>query len=147
MVTLNYRLGPLGFLAHPLLSAESPSKVSGNYGLLDHIAALKWVQRNIAQFGGDPRKVTIFGESACVTSVSVLMVSPLADGLFHSAIAQSPVMAGSLRPLRSEEFQVVPAETVGTRLTEELGIVDSPDVLDTLRQTSWETISRHSAGP
>jgi para-nitrobenzyl esterase len=146
VVTLNYRLGPLGFLAHPLLSAESPSKVSGNYGLLDQIAALQWVQRNIAQFGGDPRKVTIFGESAGAASVSLLLVSPLADGLFRSAIAQSPVMAGALRPLRSKEFQVVPAETVGTRLTEKLGIADSPDVLDTLRQTSWETIGEAASG-
>jgi para-nitrobenzyl esterase len=133
VVTLNYRLGPLGFLAHPLLSAESPEKVSGNYGLLDQIAALQWVQRNIAKFGGDPRKVTIFGESAGATSVCLLLVSPSAGGLFQSAIAQSPVMPGCLRPLRKGEFEIVPAETVGTRLSEEMGIPDGPNALDALR--------------
>ncbi|MGA2400733.1 MAG: carboxylesterase family protein [Syntrophobacteraceae bacterium] len=146
VVTLNYRLGSFGFLAHPLLSAESPSKISGNYGLLDQIAALQWVQRNIAGFGGDPQKVTIFGESAGATSVSLLLVSPMAGGLFHSAIAESPVMAGSLRPLRSEEFHVVPAETVGMRLAEKMGIPDGPDALDALRKASWDTIQKATAG-
>jgi para-nitrobenzyl esterase len=87
VVTLNYRLGPLGFLAHPLLSGESPNGVSGNYGLLDQIAALKWVQKNIAAFGGDPGRVTIFGQSAGSRSVSLHMISPLSVGLFHRAIA------------------------------------------------------------
>src|SRR6266849_3278495 len=76
LVTLNYRLGPLGFLAHPALAAESPHHASGNYGLLDQIAALQWVQRNISRFGGDPRRVTIFGESAGGVSVAALMTSP-----------------------------------------------------------------------
>jgi len=140
VVTLNYRLGPLGFLAHPLLSAESPEKVSGNYGLLDQIAALRWVQRNIARFGGDPQKVTIFGESAGAASVSLLLVSPSADGLFQAAIAQSPVIPGCLRPLRIEEFQVLPAETVGMRLSRALGIPSGPNALDTMRKTPWETV-------
>jgi para-nitrobenzyl esterase len=89
VVTLNYRLGALGFLAHPELSAESQPKVSGNYGMQDAIVALKWVQRNIAAFGGDPGNVTVFGESAGANLTSALVASPHAEGLFHRAIAQS----------------------------------------------------------
>ena len=85
VVTLNYRLGAFGMLAHRELSAEAPYGASGNYLLLDQIAALQWVQRNIAGFGGDPRKVTIFGQSAGATSISQLLVSTLARGLFHLA--------------------------------------------------------------
>jgi para-nitrobenzyl esterase len=88
-VSANYRLGPLGFLAHPELTGESPRSSSGNYGLLDQIAALRWVQTNIAAFGGDPSQVTIFGQSAGAISVAALMRSPLAKGLFARAIAQS----------------------------------------------------------
>jgi para-nitrobenzyl esterase len=77
LVTLNYRLNIFGFLSHPDLSKESPKRVSGNYGLLDQIAALKWVQSNISAFGGDANRVTIFGESAGGSSVSYLMISPL----------------------------------------------------------------------
>jgi len=97
VVTLGYRLGVFGFLAHPALSAENEKHVSGNYGLLDMIAALNWVQRNIASFGGDPRQVTIFGESAGGIAVSMLCASPLAKGLFHRAISQS---GGSFGPIR-----------------------------------------------
>lgn len=89
LVTINYRLGPLGYLAHPLLSAESDHHASGNYGTLDQIAALRWVQSNIAKFGGDPHQVTIFGESAGSWSVNHLMATPLAKGLFHRAIGES----------------------------------------------------------
>ncbi len=89
VVTINYRLGLYGFMAHPELSAEDPNGSSGNYGMLDQIAALAWVQDNIASFGGDPDKVTIFGESAGGHSVGQLMASPLSKGLFHRAIAQS----------------------------------------------------------
>lgn len=88
-VTINYRVGALGFLALPALSAESPHHVSGNYGLLDQIAALRWVHRNIAALGGDPGNVTIFGQSAGALSVADLMRSPLAEGLFARAIAES----------------------------------------------------------
>jgi len=98
LVTINYRVGPLGFLAHPELSAESPQHVSGNYGLLDQIAGLRWVQNNIAAFGGDPSRVTIFGESAGGISVSMLCASPLARGLFHGAISQSGGSFGPPRP-------------------------------------------------
>lgn len=101
LVSINYRVGSLGFLAHPELSAESPEHVSGNYGLLDQIAGLKWVQRNIAAFGGDPEKVTIFGESAGGISVSMLCASPLAKGLFRGAISQS---GGSFGPTRETTY-------------------------------------------
>ncbi|MGH9839249.1 MAG: carboxylesterase/lipase family protein, partial [Blastocatellia bacterium] len=89
VVTVNYRLGPFGFLVHPELAAEAPQRTSGNYGLLDQIAALGWVRRNIAAFGGDPARVTISGASAGGTSVNVLMVSPLARGKFSRVIANS----------------------------------------------------------
>jgi para-nitrobenzyl esterase len=98
LVSINYRVGPIGFLAHPELSAESPHSVSGNYGLLDLIASLKWVQKNIAKFGGDPTRVTIFGESAGGIAVSMLCASPEAKGLFHGAISQSGGSFGPTRP-------------------------------------------------
>ena len=97
-VSINYRVGPLGFLTHPELSAESPNHVSGNYGLLDQIAGLQWVKKNIAVFGGDPDKVTIFGESAGGVSVSMLCASPLAKGLFEGAISESGGSFGPPRP-------------------------------------------------
>lgn len=89
IVNIEYRTGAIGFMAHPELTKENPNKHSGNYGLLDQIYALQWVQRNISQFGGDPSKVTIFGESAGAISVSILCASPLAKGLFRAAICQS----------------------------------------------------------
>lgn len=88
-VSFNYRVGVLGFMAHPELTAESPNKVSGNYGLLDQIAALTWIKKNIGMFGGDPQKVTIAGQSAGSMSVCALVASPLAKGLFRGAIAES----------------------------------------------------------
>lgn len=98
VVAVAYRVGLLGFLAHPELSNESINNISGNYGLLDQIAGLKWVQNNIAAFGGDPTKVTIFGESAGGISVSMLCASPLAKGLFQRAISQSGGSFGPTRP-------------------------------------------------
>ena len=89
VVTLNYRLGAMGFFSHPELTAESPHHSSGNYGLLDQIAGLRWVQRNIAQFGGDPANVTLFGESAGSIDATTLMASPLAKDLFRRVIAES----------------------------------------------------------
>ena len=94
MVTINYRLGPLGFLALPALDQESPDHVSGNYGLLDMIAALRWVQNNVGGFGGDPGNVTIFGQSAGAFGVNAMMASPLAHGLFRRAIVESYPMFG-----------------------------------------------------
>ena len=101
LVSMNYRVGQMGFFAHPELSAESPDGISGNYGILDQIAALEWIQDNIAAFGGDPQKVTIFGESAGGISVSMLCASPLAKGLFRGAISQS---GGSFGPVREKNY-------------------------------------------
>jgi carboxylesterase type B len=106
VVTVNYRVGVLGFLAHPELTAESPHHASGNYGLLDQVAALEWVRDNIAEFGGNPGKVTLFGVSAGGACVSLLLASPLAEGLVHQAILES---AGSYRPLG----QLADAEALG----------------------------------
>src|SRR3546814_20646022 len=92
VVSINYRLGLLGFLAHPALSAESPQHVSGNYGLLDQIEALRWVRRNIAAFGGDPGQVTIAGESAGGLRVIALPASPMARGLVDKAVTHSGSM-------------------------------------------------------
>jgi para-nitrobenzyl esterase len=107
-VSIAYRVGQLGFLAHPELSAESPDHVSGNYGLLDMIAGLKWIKQNIAAFGGDPDKVTIFGESAGGIAVSMLCASPLAKGLFQGAISES---GGSFGPTRVTTY---PGENMKT---------------------------------
>ena len=101
LVSIAYRVGQMGFFVHPELSAESPNKVSGNYGLLDMIAGLQWIQKNIDKFGGDPKKVTIFGESAGGIAVSMLCASPLAKGLFSGAISQS---GGSFGPPRPTTF-------------------------------------------
>jgi len=95
LVTMNYRLGVFGFLAHPELTRESARSASGNYGLLDQVAALRWVKDNIAAFGGDPGNVTVFGESAGSFAVSGLMASPLGKGLFHKAIGQSGAFFGA----------------------------------------------------
>jgi para-nitrobenzyl esterase len=112
VVTINYRLGILGYLAHPELSAESPRGVSGNYGMLDQIEALRWVKANIAAFGGDPGNVTIFGESAGALSVFQLMASPLARGLFHKAIAESGGMS-TMPELKTAAYGLPSAEAVG----------------------------------
>ena len=113
VVTTNYRLGPFGYLAHPLLSAEDEHDSSGNYGLLDQIAALQWVRDNIAAFGGDPNRVTIFGQSAGASSVSYLMVSPLSKDLFHRAIAHSGGRFRGTASLRQDSLEGESAETVG----------------------------------
>lgn len=115
VVSINYRLGVLGYLAHPELSAESPLGVSGNYGLLDQVAALQWVRANIAAFGGDPDNVTIAGESAGGLSVLYLMASPLAKDLFHKAIAQSAYMI-STPELKAARYGAPAAEQAGVAL-------------------------------
>jgi len=134
VVTINYRLNIFGFLAHPALSLESPKGVSGNYGLLDQIAALEWVQRNIAAFGGDPSRVTVFGESAGATDIGYLMTSPLAEGLFHRAISQSGGYAVTdNRTLANEE-------TRGVLLSDTLPIDENADVLTALRQADADEL-------
>ena len=114
LVTLNYRLGALGFFAHPALSRESAHRASGNYGLLDQIAAIRWVHDNIAQFGGNPADVTVFGQSGGAYSICILTVSPLAKGLFRRAIMQSlPLVFQPVRRLRTEHAGLRSAEAIG----------------------------------
>jgi len=120
VVSINYRLGVLGYLAHPELSVESSLRISGNYGLLDQIAALEWVKKNIAAFGGDAANVTIAGESAGGLSVMYLMASPPARGLFAKAIAQSAYMI-STPELKGSPFGDSPAEANGLALAAKLG--------------------------
>src|SRR5262245_26273614 len=117
VVTVNFRLGRLGFLAHPELSREHPQRISGNYGHLDQIAALRWVRDNIAAFGGDPQRVTVFGQSAGSTSIAALMASPLAKGLFHRAIGQSGGGFG-----RRAIAMLDTAEQAGAALTRAMGV-------------------------
>jgi para-nitrobenzyl esterase len=140
LVTFNYRLGPFGFFAHPLLSAESEEGVSGNYGLLDQIAALRWVRRNIAAFGGDPACVTIFGESAGAVSVSLHMVTPASKGLFHRAIAQSGGVSGINRRLRARWRKKLSAEEWGVGLEKSLGCDGAEDPLAAMRAVSWPEV-------
>ncbi len=139
VVTINYRLGPLGFLAHPALSAESAEGISGNYGLLDQIAALEWVQKNIAGFGGDPTNVTVFGESAGAISILDLLVSPLAEGLFARAIAQSGILLDYGFGV-STTGTLESGEDAGVALVEKLGIdgadTASAEVLAQMRAKS-----------
>jgi para-nitrobenzyl esterase len=117
LVTVNYRLGVMGFFSHPELTRESPREASGNYGLLDQIAALEWVRKNIGQFGGDPGRVTLFGESAGAIDAGLLLTSPLAAGLFQRVILQSgPVLSLAARPAsreRGERFGVKVAQAFG----------------------------------
>ena len=120
IVTINYRLGIFGFFAHPALSAESGHHASGNYALLDQIAALQWVQKNIAAFGGDPARVTIFGESAGSWAVNVLMASPLAKGLFQRAIGES---GGSFSPMKT----LAEAEKEGEKLAASMAPAPAAD--------------------
>lgn len=140
VVTLNYRLGALGFMAHPLLSLESPQGVSGNYGLLDQQAALAWVRRNIAAFGGDPNTVTVFGQSAGGASIVLQLVSPAAANLFDRAIVQSPVGPGALRPLQTSAPGLLSAEAVGLLLARQLGAQGADDVLAALRRADTDAV-------
>lgn len=125
VVSIAYRVGPLGFMSHPELTREGQGS-SGNYGLADQIAALRWVRANIARFGGDPKNVTIFGESAGAISISMLAASPLASGLFHKIIAQSGGnFSSGRRPPDSggnEMRQLATAEQLGVDSLRELGV-------------------------
>ncbi len=150
LVTLNYRLGRLGFFAFPALGREHPEELKGNYAYMDQIAALKWVQRNIAAFGGDSKNVTIFGESAGGVSVHTHLTSPLSRGLFQKAIIQSGggrdgVLTG--RPMRADgvdPLYPVSAETIGVNFARRHGIqgVDAA-ALARLRALSAAEISAH----
>jgi len=140
LVTFNYRLGMFGFFAHPELSAESPDGVSGNYGLLDQIAALRWVRDNIANFGGDPSRVTIFGESAGGEAVLNLMTSPRARGLFQQAIAQSPSDSGRWLHLRRPALDFLPAEEAGVAFAD-LAVGSGGAQVARMREMEAETLN------
>ncbi len=144
LVSFNYRLGILGFMAHPQLSEESETRIgkrsSGNYGTLDQIAALQWVRDNIEQFGGDPDKVTIFGESAGGHSVGQLMATPLARGLFHRAIAQSGLGSHNYMHLTKDMPGFTAAETGGLAIAAAANITDDADALTALRELSAQQL-------
>ncbi|HLW53063.1 MAG TPA: carboxylesterase/lipase family protein [Candidatus Angelobacter sp.] len=139
LVTINYRLGIFGFFAHPALTAESEHHASGNYALLDQIAALRWVKKNIAAFGGNPENVTIFGESAGSWAVNLLTASPLAKGLFQRAIGES---GGSFAPMKT----LAQSEKAGASLAVSLGATEQ-DPLKTLRSKTPEELLQASNPP
>ncbi len=154
LVTFNYRLGRLGFFAFPALSHEHPAELKGNYAYMDQIAALTWVQRNIAAFGGDPNNVTIFGESAGGVSVHTHLTSPLSRGLFHKAIIQSGggrdgVLTG--RPMREDRPNELSAETIGVNFARRYGIegIDAAALAKLRALSAAEIIDggQESAGP
>lgn len=124
LITFNYRLGAFGYMAHPALSADDPRGVSGNYGLLDQIAALEWVRNNAASLGGDPNNVTIFGESAGAWSVTELMASPAAEGLFHKAIGQSGSSTYHFGALDGNDTGWIGGHEAGLRVGQALGLSD-----------------------
>jgi len=138
VVTINYRLGVMGFFSHPELAAESPHHSSGNYGLLDQIAGLKWVQQNIAQSGGDPENVTLFGESAGSIDATILMTSPLVKGLFRRVIAESGPAFGLGPPVTLAEAEAVGA-AVGQTATGEFAT--PAKALETLRQMHADQVA------
>ncbi|MDF0541435.1 carboxylesterase family protein [Sphingobium sp. H39-3-25] len=141
VVTLNHRLDLLGFFAHPALTAEDPSGRLGNYGIMDQIAALEWVQSNIAALGGDPGNVTIFGESTGGISVNVLMTVPAARGLFAKGIAQSPGGRSEPLPIRGSGRRT--AEGDGEAFAKTLGVTGTgPDALSALRALPAEMFAR-----
>src|SRR5215467_13917405 len=138
VVTINYRIGELGFLAHAALTAESSAGASGNYGLLDQQAALRWVQRNIRAFGGNPDNVTIFGESAGGLSVQSQLASPLGAGLFHKAIVESG--AYSL-----QQPSLATAEAIGAAFAASAGCADPSTAAACLRSLSVTAILAHQS--
>jgi para-nitrobenzyl esterase len=143
LVMIEYRVDALGFIADSALTAESPHHSSGNYGLLDQIAALRWVQRNIAAFGGDPTRVTAFGESSGAMDVTCLMTSPLARGLFQRAISESGACTGPFAELKkpvTSSSEHPPAEQSGRQLAKALGVSGAPNVLAAMRVKSADDI-------
>jgi len=142
LVTVNYRLNVLGFFAHPELSAESPHHCSGNYGLMDQIFALQWVQKNIRLFGGNPDNVTLFGESAGGASVAALMSSPPAFRLFSRAIVQSGGNAPpALRKLTEQNGPHASAESLGIKFARALGFTGG-NVIEKMRELPAQALSQ-----
>ena len=140
LVTINYRLNVFGFLAHPALSDESPHDASGNYGLMDMVASLEWVRDNIDTFGGDPGRVTIFGESAGAGAVMSVMLIPQSEGLFHRAIAQSNWVNGWDRQLSQAVGDWGSAEAQGAQIAQTLGATGE-DALATMRAATSAEVS------
>ena len=138
-VLINYRLGLMGYFAHPELAVESDLSIAGNYGTLDQIAALEWVRDNIDNFGGDPDNVTIFGESAGGESVLHLMTTPLARGLFHRALPQSPANSCQMMHLRRPFLNYESAEDRSATFANALGIT-GPNQIERLRATSTDDL-------
>ena len=143
VVTVNYRLGIFGFFAHPALAAESPDKASGNQGIADNIAALRWVKNNIASFGGDPGRVTIMGESAGGESVAILVASPQAKGLFQRAIAESGNYAMPINADENSQFDRTAAEAQGLAFAKAAGA----EHLAGLRAMSVEALHKQAWAP
>ena len=138
VVTINYRLGIFGSFAHPQLTQESPHHASGNYGLLDQIAALQWVQQNIAQFGGDPARVTVFGESAGAIDAGLLLCSPLASGLMQRVIMESgPVLLSHHPPALAK------GEQFGEQMALSLG-ANADHAIEKMRALPAETVIEKS---
>lgn len=144
LVSINYRLGVFGFLTHPELAAEDPNHVSGNYGILDQIESLKWIKKNIEQFGGDPNNVTIFGQSAGGGSVRTLCESPLARGLFHKAVIMSAggisTATNNPTPAQFRGMTIEQAAEANKKILDWAGI----NSLEKMRQASTETL--HTVG-
>jgi len=145
LVTINYRLGVFGYMAHPEASDESSAGVSGNYGTSDQVAALEWVKRNIVAFGGDPNNVTIFGESAGSWSVHHMLATPKAKGLFHKAIGQSGARFGRMLPLRGEtnsgHAQGIALQTaLGVKSLAQMRELDGPTVLAASQQMRFNEV-------
>lgn len=142
LVTVNYRLGPLGFFAHPALVKAAAGQPAGNYGLMDQIAALQWVQRNARAFGGDPSRVTVFGESAGGQDILLLLASPAAKGLFAQAIVESGGGWGATPSLADSEARAVAAATAA-------GLPDAtPEQLRALPVTAFDALPfRRASGP
>ena len=147
VVSLNYRLGPLGFLVHTDLEKESPTGVSGNYGLLDQIAALQWIRKNIGAFGGDPDRITVFGESAGAASISLLMLSPQAKGLFHRAIMQSATATTLPYIMPQANGSYAQARETGQKLAAALGCDKGGNTLASMRAKTPEEIMATARSP
>lgn len=143
VVSIAYRVGRFGFFAHPALTRETPRGELGNYAIMDQVAGLKWVQRNISAFGGDPRNVTIFGESAGGVSINALMATPAARGLFHKAISQSGFGRTVGIPIRGAANS---AEALGIAFAEARQIGDGPDAAAKLRALPAEEVLRQTGG-
>lgn len=143
VVTINYRVGVLGYFAHPELIAEAKGGVCANFGTTDQIEALRWVRNNIAAFGGDPGNVTIFGQSAGAMSVSMLMASPLARGLFHRAIGQSGGFFFPMRTLGRSSWGGPPAEELGAEFGKRLGALTLSDLRDLPAQVLADAAPRN----